>query len=219
MATAGEAQTLGERWRPDDGRRSGRGHEDDVAQRGFLGGSLRNPLGQYRVRHAKDLSWLYTLWVDSKSTDTGDETIVDGRNTRFGIDVLGPRIPMLGCAESGGKIEIDFQGAFNGTDNKGSVLLRHAYVEVKNDDFRLLAGQTWDVISPLNPSMLMYSVGRGRRQYRLPAGTGPRRTLCGPLRYRTADLSRLHQRELLPDSITGVTGDPSSWPIIEGRRP
>ena len=39
------------------------------------------------------------------------------------------------------------------------MLLRHAYVEVENEDFRLLAGQTWDVISPLNPGMLMYSVG------------------------------------------------------------
>ena len=30
---------------------------------------------------------------------------------------------------------------------------------MKDDDFRLLAGQTWDVISPLYPGMLMYSVG------------------------------------------------------------
>ena len=44
-------------------------------------------------------------------------------------------------------------------ENKPTIMLRHAYVEVKDDDFRFLAGQTWDVISPLNPNMLMYSVG------------------------------------------------------------
>ena len=32
-------------------------------------------------------------------------------------------------------------------------------LEVKDDDFRFLVGQTWDVISPLYPGMLMYSVG------------------------------------------------------------
>ena len=135
----------------------------------------------------------YTLWADSKSLENGDQCIVDGRNTRFGIDVLGPRIPMLGCAQAGGKIEIDFQGACDVTDNKGGVLLRHAYVEVKNEDFRLLAGQTWDVISAVEPRHADVLGGLGGRQYRLPAGAVPGRTICGALRYPIADPPGLHR--------------------------
>jgi hypothetical protein len=44
-------------------------------------------------------------------------------------------------------------------ENRPTVLLRHAYWEVKNERFRFLLGQYWDVISPLQPSMLLYSVG------------------------------------------------------------
>ena len=87
---------------------------------------------------------------------------MDVRNTRLGFDVGGPRIACLGDAVGGGKVEIDFQNnALNVTsgENKSTIMLRHAYFDVKNDDFRLLVGQTWDVISPLNPGMLLYSVG------------------------------------------------------------
>jgi hypothetical protein len=109
--------------------------------------------------------------------------------------------------------------------------LRHAYVEVKNDQFRFLAGQTWDVISPLMPSMLMYSVGwdAGNIGYRrgqvrleryLAVSDGMLLTLQGSL-----------NQNVFGDAIT-VTGpvsggtatttytlqpEPSGWPIIEGR--
>ena len=104
----------------------------------------------------------YTLYAQSASTTPESECIVDVRNTRLGFDVLGPRIACLDCAQTGGKVEIDFQNntlnALSG-ENKSTVMLRHAYFEVKDQDFRLLVGQTWDVISPLYPGMLMYSVG------------------------------------------------------------
>jgi hypothetical protein len=166
----------------------------------------------------------YTLFVQSPSTLPGSEYIVDGRNTRFGVDVDGPQIPLLDNARSGGKIEIDFQGAFSGTENKGSVLLRHAYVEVKNDDFRLLAGQTWDVISPLNPGMLMYSVGwdGGNIGYRRAQFRFERYLTVSDTLLVTAQ-SSLNQN-VFPDVITNglgqgltIQGEPTSWPIIEGR--
>jgi hypothetical protein len=159
----------------------------------------------------------YTLWADSKSLENGDECIVDGRNTRFGIDVLGPRIPMLGCAQTGGKIEIDFQGTCDVTDNKGGVLLRHAYVEVKNEDFRLLAGQTWDVISPLNPGMLMYSVGweAGNIGYRRAQFRAERYVAISDTQLLT--LQGSIDENSCPDAFTGFTSDPSSWPLLEGR--
>ena len=76
---------------------------------------------------------------------------------------------MFGGARVGGKVEIDFQRQID-VENKASLLLRHAYVEIKDDEFRLLAGQTWDVISPLCPGVLFYSVGwdGGNIGYRRP---------------------------------------------------
>jgi len=102
----------------------------------------------------------YTLYVFSPDDRPEGAWHVDGKSTRLGIDFVGPMLPRFGCAQTGGKVEFDFQGAFQ-TENRGSVLLRHAYVEVKNEYFRLLAGQTWDVISPLLPGTIMYSVGWG----------------------------------------------------------
>ncbi len=159
----------------------------------------------------------YTLFVDSRSQQDQSEFIVDARNTRLGIDVLGPRVPMLDCAQSGGKVEIDFQGACAGTENKGSLLLRHAYVEVKDDDFRLLAGQTWDVISPLNPNMLLYSVlwGAGNIGYRRAQFRAERFLDLSDTELLTVQ-SSINQN-VLPDEIANLVEKPSSWPIIEGR--
>ncbi|MDH3938991.1 MAG: hypothetical protein OEV68_16855, partial [candidate division Zixibacteria bacterium] len=57
-----------------------------------------------------------------------------------------------------------------GTENKAMLLLRHAYFTVKAGRVMLLAGQSWDLISPLNPSTLNYPVmwGGGNIQYRRP---------------------------------------------------
>ncbi len=160
----------------------------------------------------------YTLFVFSPSTtNPADQFIVDDRNTRLGFEVLGPKIPFFNCAQSGGKVEIDFQQAVLSTENKPSILLRHAYLEVKDDDFRLLAGQTWDVISPLYPSMLMYSVGwdAGDIGYRRAQVRGERYFHLSDTSLVTAQLSI--NQDVFPDEITGVTGGPSNWPIVEGR--
>jgi hypothetical protein len=167
----------------------------------------------------------YTLFVESATTRGESEFVVDGRNTRLGIDVLGPRVPCLGCAQVGGKIEFDFQGAFATTENKGAVLLRHAYAEIKNENFRFLAGQTWDVISPLNPGMLMYSVGWDG------GNIGYRRGQVRLERYLAASDSMLLtlqgsiNQNVFGDAITDKVGtttytlspEPSGWPIVEGR--
>ena len=73
------------------------------------------------------------------------------------LDVEGPRIAALGGANSQGQVEVDFQGAFV-TENLAGVQLRQAYWEVRNESFRVLVGQHWDVISPLYPATLNYSV-------------------------------------------------------------
>jgi hypothetical protein len=99
-------------------------------------------------------------------------------------------------------------------------LLRHAYVEVKNQDFRLLFGQTWDVISPLNPGVLFYSVGWDG------GNIGYRRTQLRGERYLPiSDTFRLIAQGSLdtiaPSDTTGTaatyTAVSSGWPILEGR--
>jgi hypothetical protein len=67
-----------------------------------------------------------------------------------------------------GNIEIDFYGA--GAENKAGLMVRHAYLSLQKGRFRFLAGQTWDLIAPLNPATLNYAVlwGAGNIQYRRP---------------------------------------------------
>jgi hypothetical protein len=101
----------------------------------------------------------YCLWIESQTTHFHEpDASVDAKSSRVGIDFFGPCIPCLGDAKLDGKVEVDFQGQFI-TRNKPGLLLRHAYVEAKDDDFRLLVGQTWDVISPLGIPTLNYTAG------------------------------------------------------------
>lgn len=101
----------------------------------------------------------YCLWIESPSTNPQDPDYnVDARSTRIGVDILGPRIPCLGSATIGGKLEVDFQGYY-ATRNRPGLMLRHAYVEAKSDEFRFVVGQTWDVISPLLIPTLNYTGG------------------------------------------------------------
>lgn len=115
----------------------------------------------------------YVLWVDSPSVRSGAEFQVDARSTRLGCDIAGPDLDCFCGVKTGGKVEIDFQGTFLRGD-EGTVLLRHAYWEMKNEDYRVLAGQTWDVISPLYTPTFDYTAGSAagnlayrRAQFRL----------------------------------------------------
>ena len=158
----------------------------------------------------------YTFYVFS-AQDQGEPTFhVDAKSTRLGVDLLGPKIACLDCAQSGGKVEFDFQGTFV-TENKGSVLLRHAYFEVKDEDFRLLAGQTWDIISPLNPNSIMYSVywGAGNIGYRRAQFRGEKYIAFSDELLWTNQGSI--NSDIVSDTASNMSGDHSGWPVIEGR--
>jgi len=118
----------------------------------------------------------YCLWIESQSTHPGEaDASVDAKSTRVGLDFFGPGIPCLNDAKVDGKVEVDFQGIFV-TRNKPGLLLRHAYVEAKDEEFRLLVGQTWDVISPLGIPTLNYTAGSavGNLAYRRAQFRGER---------------------------------------------
>jgi hypothetical protein len=159
----------------------------------------------------------YTMFVQSPTIQNEGEFIVDGRNTRLGVDIGGPQIPFLDCAVTGGKVEIDFQNSVLSTENKATILLRHCYVEAKNEDFRLLFGQTWDIISPLNPGMLLYSIGwdAGNIGYRRAQIRGERYLAFSDVSLVTVAASM--NQQVFEDSTTDVKGEPSNWPILEGR--
>jgi hypothetical protein len=161
----------------------------------------------------------YTLWAISADDEGENALHFNGKGTRLGIDVSGPRLPFFCCAKSGGKVEFDFEGNFT-IENKPGVLLRHAYWEVKNDDFRFLMGQTWDVISPLYPKCIMYSVYWGA------GNIGYRRAQMRYERYFTmSDMWQLELQGALAtdagqDFVNGavpVNGDHAGWPIVEMR--
>jgi hypothetical protein len=73
------------------------------------------------------------------------------RLTRFGIDYTGPRIGKLGDAKLSGKLETDFENG--GSESRQIIRIRHAFLRLDWSEFSILAGQTWDIVSPLFPTV------------------------------------------------------------------
>ncbi len=167
---------------------------------------------------SRTLSGDYTFYVLSPATEGDAAFHLDAKSSRLGIRMLGSEICFLGCGTVRGLVEIDFQGPFV-TENKAGLLLRHAYWEIDGKSFRILGGQTWDVISPLNPGMLMYTVGWGA------GNIGYRRAqLRGEKSFAVSKaVSMLVQASANADIVSDFSGDPSiagdhaSWPVLEGR--
>lgn len=121
---------------------------------------------------AKTVPGEFTLYAQSKDIDGDPDWAVDARKSRLGLFIDGPALESVPGAKLRGVLECDFYGSVNQTRNKGGLQLRKAYVELDNraDDWKLLFGQNWEIISPLYPQMLVY----------LPAG------FCGNIGYRRA---------------------------------
>ncbi len=82
------------------------------------------------------------------------------RLTRFGMNYDGPKLGGDG-AKLGGKIEIDMQNG--GRESRQQLRLRHGYMTLDWGKTTLLLGQTWDLFSPLYPTVnadtLMWNAG------------------------------------------------------------
>jgi hypothetical protein len=81
--------------------------------------------------------------------------------------------PDNGPMKTSGRVELDFFGPGEGVkENQGRLMMRHAYMKLDwpEDRFNIIAGQTSDVISPLYPRTVNYSVGWfvGNIGYRRP---------------------------------------------------
>jgi hypothetical protein len=160
----------------------------------------------------------FTLFVPSAGDQGEDAFIVDARRSRFGLNIDGPPVPLAGGLESGGRVEVDFLGEFV-TENQAQARIRHVYLELQNDQHRILVGQTWDVISPLMPRTLNFSVGWfggnigfRRAQFRYERHGEWSDTLDWALQ------SSLNQ-EITPDFPTdpGIVRESGNYPVVELR--
>jgi outer membrane murein-binding lipoprotein Lpp len=162
----------------------------------------------------------YARWVEHESTNHNDHQMnITANETRLGLKFNGPNV---GEAKTSGLVEFDFFGG--GAENKSTPMMRHAYMQMDWADLglSLLAGQTWDVISPLNPPVLNYSVQwwAGNIGYRRPQVRLTKVCDLGggtSLKLETAvarDIGR-------PNGTTGFdpgdSGEDSGLPCFQGR--
>lgn len=99
----------------------------------------------------------FVVWVNSEATNNNDDEFnLTANQTRMGFNISGPASETM---KTSGKIEWDFYGS-NASENKPKLQVRHAYMTLDwpEDNFSILAGQTSDVISPLVPTTLNYTV-------------------------------------------------------------
>jgi len=114
----------------------------------------------------------FTMWVEPTIPDNNDQQFnMTANATRFGVLAQSNRYDNVDIT---GNIEFDlYAGAFSGPtvqDNNPMLLLRQAYFTMKWRSTRLTAGQTNDLVSPLQPSTLNYGElwGCGNIGYRRP---------------------------------------------------
>ncbi len=94
----------------------------------------------------------FIMYVQPQSQQGNAHTLsFTARQTRLGLK--------LTRDTTEGIIEIDFYGG--GTENKNSLALRKAYVDIPLGPTTLRAGQAIDIIAPLNPTSTNYTVGYG----------------------------------------------------------
>ncbi len=94
-----------------------------------------------------------------------DELAFSARLTRLGFNFASnDPVPMFGQPKLGGKLEFDFYNiGLNDSDSRNAVRMRLAYLTLAWERWSLLAGQDWDVISPLYPAvnhdLMMWGAG------------------------------------------------------------
>jgi len=146
-----------------------------------------------------------------------DHFNLTARQTRLGLRISGGGKENLLAS---GRVEIDFYGG--GAENKNLPMLRHAYAELnwQNRDLVLLGGQASDLISPLAPTTLNYTVAWwvGNIGYRHPqvratkgfdVGVDSKLTLAAAAVRTIADDFR--------PADPGDAGSDSGLPSIQGR--
>jgi len=122
----------------------------------------------------------FVMWVDPRTYDKNDEQFnMTANQSRIGVALQGTDYHNVDVY---GKIEFDLYGGVYGgqvPQNRPLLQLRHAYFTVQHNNTKLVAGQTWDLISPLNAPTLNYAWLWG----------------CGNIGYSRAQISLWHMME------------------------
>jgi hypothetical protein len=110
----------------------------------------------------------FVKWVERENANNDDDQFnMTANQSRFGLNITGLGD---GPMKTSGRAEVDFYGG--GSQNKAHLMMRHAYMKLDwpADKFSIIAGQTSDVISPLVPTTVNYSVAwwTGNIGYRRP---------------------------------------------------
>jgi hypothetical protein len=163
----------------------------------------------------------YAIYVASEGTVNNDDTVnLTARQSRLGLDITAPEYSGF---KTRAKVEVDFYGDGSAVhENKAEIMMRHAYLETTKGGMSFLAGQTSDVISPLSPSTLNYTVGWGagnigyrRPQLRLSYNKTYDEFTGVLTQIAVARTSGLTNEDL---DVNGVNdGDDSGFPSIQGR--
>jgi len=163
----------------------------------------------------------YAKWVENESVnDDDDQFNMTANESRLGMIINGPD---NGQMKTSGRVEVDFFGPGDGiAENQGRLMMRHAYMmlEWPDDRFNIIAGQTSDVISPLYPRTVNYSVGwfvgnigYRRPQIRLTKELG---FVDGGFLKLESAVARTIGRD---DAVIGGTesGEDAGFPTFQGR--
>jgi hypothetical protein len=159
----------------------------------------------------------YVLYVNSEATNNNDnEFNLTANQTRFGFNITGPESGQL---KTSGRVEFDLYGDF-AEENKPKIQMRHAYMNLDWADsgFSLLAGQTTDVISPLLPYTLNYTVlwDTGNIGYRRPQIRVTQEITVDA--ERTLNLQGAMTRTIgRTDPLGSETGEDAGFPTLQGR--
>lgn len=111
----------------------------------------------------------FSLWTKPANEDD-EQFNMTANHSRFVMKATGEGYADANVA---GHLEFDFYGGVTGAsvpDNKPMLLLRQAYFTVKKGNLQLKAGQSWDMVAPLNAPMLNYGylLASGNIGYRRP---------------------------------------------------
>jgi len=174
---------------------------------GLAGAATVEPYGYIKLDAAWDDSRVnggnYARWVEAEDTNKNDSQFsMTANETRLGLRVTGSD---FGKMKTRGVVEGDFYGG--GVENKSNPMLRHAWMEVSWPawDFSILGGQTSDVIAPLSPPVLNYTVlwWAGNIGYRRPQVRVTKGISMGESRVEWS----LAASRTIPPSSTWFTGD------------